>query len=237
MPVKIRCVWEHNGGDSLLYAVDLIGAYTRGASRDAAIQKMPAEISAYLKWRGDFIPGPFKPEVIQEKNSSLTVSDADSDVIFEDEKSALSMSEYLESKALVLKSAQDFLTLYQAIPDKNKSCLQARATFYGQVPRTAVEMYEHTKNVNDYYFGEIGVSAGNEGDIVSCRKRGFELLEHQPDFLNNTVCVGSYEEEWSLRKVLRRFIWHDRIHAKAMYRMAMKTFGPDVVPNIFCFDV
>lgn len=237
MPVKIRCVWEHNGGDSLLYAVDLIGAYTRGASRDAAIQKMPAEISAYLKWRGDFIPGPFKPEVIQEKNSSLTVSDADSDVIFEDEKSTLSMSEYLELKALALKSAKDFLTLYQAIPDKNKSCLQARATFYGQVPRTAVEMYEHTKNVNDYYFGEIGVSAGNEGDIVSCRKRGFELLEHQPDFLNNTVCVGSYEEEWSLRKVLRRFIWHDRIHAKAMYRMAMKTFGPDVVPNIFCFDV
>lgn len=237
MPVKIRCVWEHNGGDSLLYAVDLIGAYTRGASRDAAIQKMPAEISAYLKWRGDFIPGPFKPEVIQEKNSSLTVSDADSDVIFEDEKSTLSMSEYLELKALALKSAKDFLTLYQAIPDKNKSCLQARATFYGQVPRTAVEMYEHTKNVNDYYFGEIGVSAGNEGDIVSCRKRGFELLEHQPDFLNNTVCVGSYEEEWSLRKVLRRFIWHDRIHAKAMYRMAMKTFGPDVAPNIFCFDV
>ena len=164
MPVKIRCVWEHNGGDSLLYAVDLIGAYTRGASRDAAIQKMPAEISAYLKWRGDFIPGPFKPEVIQEKNSSLTVSDADSDVIFEDEKSTLSMSEYLELKALALKSAKDFLTLYQAIPDKNKSCLQARATFYGQVPRTAVEMYEHTKNVNDYYFGEIGVSAGNEGD-------------------------------------------------------------------------
>ena len=237
MPVKIRCVWEHNGGDSLLHAVDLIGAYTRGASRDAAIQKMPAEISAYLKWRGDVIPGPFKPEVIQEKNSSLTVSDADSDVIFEDEKSALSMSEYLESKALALKSAQDFLTLYQAIPDKDKSCLQARATFYGQVPRTAFEMYEHTKNVNDYYFGEIGVSAGNEGDIVSCRKRGFELLEHRPDFLNNTVCVGSYEEEWSLRKVLRRFIWHDRIHAKAMYRMAKKTFGPDVVPNIFCFDV
>ena len=87
--MKIRCVWEHNGGDSLLYAVDLIGAYTRGASRDAAIQKLPAEISAYLKWRGDVIPGHFEPEVVQEKNSS-------------------SMPEYLESKALALKSAQDF---------------------------------------------------------------------------------------------------------------------------------
>lgn len=28
-------------------------------------------------------------------------------------------------------------------------------------------MYEHTRNVNDYYFGEIGISADNEGSIVS----------------------------------------------------------------------
>ena len=40
-----------------------------------------------------------------------------------------------------------------------------------------------------------------------------------------------------LSKVLRRFIWHDRIHAKAMYRMAVKTFGSNVVPNIFQFDI
>ena len=37
------------------------------------------------------------------------------------------------------------------------------------------------------------------------------------DFLENVVVAGSYGEDWSLRKVLRRFIWHDRIHAKAMY--------------------
>lgn len=98
-------------------------------------------------------------------------------------------------------------------------------------------MYEHTKNVNSYYFGEIGVSVHNEGTIATCRELGFTLLEQQPDFLNNKVYRGSYEEEWSLRKVLRRFIWHDRIHAKAMYRMAIKTFGADVVPNIFQFDI
>ncbi len=76
------------------------------------------------------------------------------------------MPEYLELKSLTLKSAQDFLTLYLAIPDKNKSCLPVRKTFYGQVPRTAFEMYEHTKNVNDYYFNEIGISADHEGTIV-----------------------------------------------------------------------
>lgn len=55
--------------------------------------------------------------------------------------------------------------------------LPARKTFYGAVPRTAEEMYVHTKNVNAYYFGEIGVEAGNDGDILSCRCEGFARLE------------------------------------------------------------
>ena len=45
----------------------------------------------------------------------------------------------------------------------------------------------------------------------------------------------AYGEDWSLRKVLRRFIWHDRIHARAMYRMAIKVFGAEHVANPFCF--
>lgn len=235
--MRISCVWEHNGDDSILYADHLIGAFTRGASKDLAIQKMPAEIKSYLMWKGYFIPASFDIEIVQEKRSELTIADADSDVLFEEERKALSDSEYADLKVLALKSAQDFLTLYQAIPDPDQSCLPMRATFYGPVPRTAREMYEHTKNVNDYYFGEIGVSADHEGSILECRKRGFAELESQPDFLKNTVYLGSYHEEWSLRKVLRRFIWHDRIHAKAMYRMAVKTFGSHAVPNIFLFDL
>lgn len=235
--MKIRCVWEHNGDDSILYADNFIGAFTRGASKTEALRKMPSEIRSYLKWKGDTAPTVLETEIVQEKKSDLAIADADSDVLFEEERNKLCMPEYLQWKALALKSAQDFLTLYLAIPDKNKSCLPARSTFYGQMPRTAFEMYEHTKNVNDYYFHEIGVCADHEGTIVQCRQRGFSLLEAQPDFLNNTVYRGSYEEEWSLRKVLRRFIWHDRIHAKAMYRMAVKTFGADSVPNIFQFAI
>lgn len=232
--MKIRCVWEHNNNDSILYSDNFVGAFTRGETREAAMQKMSSEIIAYLTWRGKPIPDSLDPVIVQEKESELAVSDADSDVIFNEEKKPLSGSEYEELKALALKSAQDFQALYDAIPDKKTSCLPTRSTFYGPVPRTAFEMYEHTKNVNAYYFGEIGVEADNEGNIVECRQRGFALLESQLDFLENTVYSGSYGEEWSLRKVLRRFIWHDRIHAKAMYRMAIKTFGEDV-PNVFHF--
>lgn len=37
--MKIRCVWEHNGSDTLLYADNLIGAFTRGAAKEIALEK------------------------------------------------------------------------------------------------------------------------------------------------------------------------------------------------------
>ena len=235
--MKIRCVWEHNGDDSIIYSDNFIGAFTRGRTKDIALEKMADEVRVYLRWRNGSEPESLETEIVQEKNSALNIADADSDVLFEAEKGTLSLAEYEELKALALRSAKDFLALYESIPYKDRSCLPVRQTFYGQAPRTAFEMYEHTKNVNEYYFGEIGVEADNEGSILSCRARGFDLLETHPGFLKNGIFEGSYGEEWSLRKLLRRFIWHDRIHAKAMYRMAVKTFGADAVPNTFQFVI
>lgn len=233
----IKCVWEHNGTDTLLYSSNYIGAFTRGSTREIALGKMQKEIASYLRWEGRSGFDTFATEIVQEKESDLQICDADSDVIFDTEKYSLEFEEYKQLKQLALKSAYDFHELYKQIPNKNKSTLQVRQTFYGNIPRTANEMYEHTKGVNAYYFGEIEVPADNEGTIFECRKRGFELLEKQPEYLNNQVYLGSYDEEWSLRKVLRRFVWHDRIHAKAMYRMAIKTFGLNAVENIFKFDL
>lgn len=232
-----KCAWEHNGDDSIIYSADYIGAYARGESREAALEKMPGEITSYCNWLDIPVPEEVKLFISQEKASELDIRDADSDVILDKETVKLSMDEYLRLKALALKSAEDFLRLYDAVPDKDRSCLPKRKTFYGEAPCTAREMYEHTKNVNAYYFGEIGVDADNDGDILSCRKRGFELLEQQPDYLENTVFDGSYGESWSLRKLVRRFVWHDRIHAKAMYRMACRTFPGVEIANIFKFNI
>ena len=231
----IYCVWEHNGDDTLLYAIDYIGAYTRGESIEIAISKMPDEIASYFRWLGEDVSDSMEVVIAGEKASDLAIKDADSDVLFESEKVPLTADEYEKLKALALKSAKDFLALYDSIPDKSATAIAERKTFYGQVPRTADEMYEHTKNVNEYYFAEIDVDADNGGTIYECRKRGFEALEAKPDFLVNAVIEGSYGEDWSLRKVLRRFIWHDRIHARAMYRMAVKVFGAENVANPFCF--
>ena len=45
--MTIQCVWEHNGEDTLLYAVGYIGAYARGESLSVAAEKLPQEIASY----------------------------------------------------------------------------------------------------------------------------------------------------------------------------------------------
>ena len=234
--MKIRCVWEHNGNDTLLYAIDYIGAYARGKNLEEAHQKMPKEIISYCKWCKKDFSDDMEIVIVQEKASDLAICDADSDVLFDSEKEPLTMEEYNHLKSLALKSAQDFLNFYRSIPDKDATVKSERKTFYGQVPRSANEMYEHTKSVNAYYFAEIEVDADNKGDIYECRKRGFEALEANPNFLKNATINGSYGEDWTLRKLLRRFIWHDRIHAKAMYRLARQLFVKENIENSFCFE-
>lgn len=233
----MKCVWEHNQNDTLLYSVDYVGAYTRGSTLEAAVEKMEHEIAAYSLWIGRPVPQSDIIEIVQEKSSDLQIADADSDVLFDSEMTPFTREEYEKLKTLVLKSAQDFFDLYSSITNKEDSCLPHRMTFYGNVPRTAQEMYDHTKNVNAYYFGEIGIDADNEGTIYDCRKRGFERLEQTADFLENPIFDGSYGELWTLRKVMRRFLWHDRIHAKAMCRMAVKSFGKYGAKNIFRFNI
>lgn len=222
---KAECIWEHSGEDTILWPVQYPGAFARGASLAKAEAKLKADLDAWSDWTGQPVPEHIAIEIVGEAACALDVRDADSDVLLAEEKTPLEWDEYERLRDMALGSAERFLRLYESVPDKDRSDNPVRQTFYGAVPRTAREMYEHTKNVNAYYFGEIGVDADNEGDILDCRRRGFEALERQPGFLENPVFEGSWDEDWTLRKLLRRFIWHDRLHARAMERMIRRTFG------------
>lgn len=234
--MRIDAVVEYNAGGYLVYAGNYPGAFVRGAALPEALAKLDAEMRRYLRWRGESAgPSPVCVRIVQEKESALTIAHADSDVLFASETPALPEAEYVHLKTLAMKSARDFQALYDSVLEKDHALLAPRKTFYGEVPHTARAMYAHTKNVNAYYFGEIGVEAGNEPDIHACRAQGFERLEAMPGFLENSVFDGSYGEQWTLRKVCRRFIWHDRIHAKAMHRAAMKLWGAEGIANPFFF--
>ena len=71
--MKIDCVWEHHGNDSILYANSFVGAFTRGASKEEAIRKMPDEIRRFRLWRGETPRNDYEIEIVQEKESGLQI--------------------------------------------------------------------------------------------------------------------------------------------------------------------
>lgn len=237
MDIINNAVVEFNKDGYLIYSESFPGAYVRGKTQNEALAKFQNEIEQYCKWAEiDIInDGQVKTNVVQEKESVLNICDADSDVIFDIERKRLMPMEYERLKCLVIKSACDFLRLYGSVPDKDVTCLIERKTFYGLIPRTAREMYFHTNNVTNYYVGEIGIAIENLPDILKNRMQAIQRIEETDDYLQNKVYDGSYGEQWSLSKVLRRFIWHDRIHAKAMFRMCTKIWNVENIDNPFYF--
>ena len=232
----MKAALEYSDKGCLLWSLDCPGAFARGATREEAIAKLPADVEAFCRWAGWKLPDG-SVEIAEEKyQPEMKIEDADSDMLFESERRPLSQEEYEILRELVLKSARDFESLYASIPDPDAPLGEARSTFYGDYPNTARAMYRHTNSVTAYYVGEVGAEVDNLPGFYENRLNGLGALEQLPDFLDLPAVEGSYGELWSVRKVMRRFLWHDRIHAKAMYRMAVRVFGSAAVPNIFCFE-
>lgn len=145
----------------------------------------------------------------------------------------MTLDEYQQTKSLVIKSARDFKILYDSIPDVKQTTLPARQTFYGSIPRTPEEMYIHTNEVTKSYLDGLAVIENNT-NIYLNRIAAFQKIEREPNYLDNIVYNHMYGELWSLKKAMRRFIWHDRIHAKALYRVAVKLWG-SAIANPFHF--
>ena len=231
----MRTALEYNDKGCLLWSLDCPGAFARGESREEATAKFPADVTAFCRWAGwDCPTGPV--EIVEEKyQPELKVEDADSDILFASERLPMTREEYEALRALVLKSAADFDALYKSVPDPDVPLGEARRTFYGEYPNTARAMYLHTNSVTAYYVGEAGAAVDSLPGFYENRLNGMAELETIPGFLQLPVTEGSYDELWSLRKVLRRFLWHDRIHARAMYRRA-KTIWGDRIADPFRFD-
>jgi hypothetical protein len=45
----------------------------------------------------------------------------------------------------------------------------------------------------------------------------------------NSKVYNVDNEAWTLKKILRRFIWHDRIHGKAIHRILRKQKSLDLI--------
>ena len=203
-----------------------------------ALEKFPKNLSVFAQWAYG-VPMPDLAEsdfvVTHAYKTDLAVEDADGNVLFPSERLPMDMTEYTQKKQLCLRSAQDFEKLLNSIPQKDRALRKSRRTFYGKIPCSAREMADHTNRTLEYYANGLGIAFENEGGLFENRKRLFRAIESTPNFLLPRVHEAPDGELWTLRKLLRRLLWHDRIHAHALWRRAITFWQKDRIANPFFF--
>lgn len=223
MPETVSIAFETNWRGYLGYLVELPGAYIRGPTEEEAIPKVIPEASAYLGWLGVDAEGGCKVRVVQKHRGIKTVEDADTEILLNADQEELSQDEFQTLINLTRFSAETLDKLYSAVENKdwvNKTAV--RETFYGNRPATATAILEHVVQFQFYYLSRMKITDEVVGDFVTVREFCLGKLEKLYGRKENSLIHEIDREQWTLKKVLRRFIWHDRIHGKAMTRLLEK---------------
>ena len=147
----------------------------------------------------------------------------------------MDMARYTSLKTLCLKSARDFELLFSSIPQKDRALLKSRRTLYGKVPVTAREMLAHVSDGQRAWASLFGIDLSEGQGLLADRKRLFAGLEAQPGYLDNRILAAPGGELWTLSKLLRRLLWHDAIHGRALYRKAITFWQKERIRNPFGF--
>lgn len=216
---------ETNGRGFHGFIVELPGAFVRGPTESEAISKVQKEADCYLRWTGRQAKPSLNIKVVQRHTCKLMVEDADCEILLASDRGPVTNREFKALVELANYSGQTLTELYDSAQLKDwVDEARIRPTFYGANKKTIGEIFDHVRRTQFYYLSRSGVPfTENEADpFMKIREFSMRLLSRLYRENTNSKVYTVDNEEWTIKKILRRFIWHDRIHGKAIVRILQK---------------
>ena len=157
-------------------------------------------------------------QVAEEGHGTWTSDDYFADCTFESDLQPASRSDIKRSVRWLGYSRKDLLALVDGLDDK---ALQTSTGSPGKL-RTVESMLEHIADVEWWYLHNLRLLQGARPS-GSCERNGLGYLssvrhvvcgrlDETSEEERELIVTTSAQEQWTLRKVLRRLIWHERYH-------------------------
>jgi len=221
---RLSLAFETNGRGCLGFIVQLPGAYVRAPTETEALTKVRLEMASYYRWLGIKAPLLVRTMITQWHQSQIKVEDADSEILLDADRKPFQKDEFRLLLDLVKYSGETFFKAYENAEHKDwVDESKRRSAFYGAVPSTIGAVMEHVSTTQHFYLARMGVQMENgTDDFLEIRVRCADQLVRLYEMGISSSVVASGEELWTLKKVMRRLIWHDRIHGQAIIRMQVK---------------
>ncbi len=222
---SVSIAFESNGKGCFGHVIEYPGAFVRGRTEAEALGKVQQEVKSYLAWLGRRQkPGHLATDVPQRHHCSLMIEDADSEVLLDADIGETTSGEFDEMIKLCRYSGSTFVSLYEKAKFKDwVDDSKRRKTFYGDALKTIGETFNHVKRVQYYYLSRAKIPFGEKSrDFLEIRRHCLDELRKSFERNKNSIIFDVDNESWTLKKILRRYVLHDRIHGKAIVRMLEK---------------
>ena len=221
---RISVALETNGRGFIGFIAQLPGAYVRGETDEITLSKVHTEVRSYARWLAVEAPVGYENSVSQRHHCTLMVEDADTEILLDEDRSPMNDEEFKELHDLAACSGETIYALCKNADLRDwVDESRVRKTFYGETPKTIREIFDHVNGTQYYYLSRANLTTKERaGDLLEARHDCLSCLQELFEQQDNDRIFVVDNEEWTLRKILRRFVWHDRIHAKSIVRIMQK---------------
>jgi len=219
-------------GSTQIFVQELPGCYSRSPTFDEAVGKVPTKIREFLDWlrnHGERIEDTYyevETEISEILKGNWPVNLGDSQALFNADLKPLDREEVEHCIRYMKYARGDLIDLYLKT---SRDALEWKPD--QSTPRHIKRIAEHvaevdlfylerlrTRSFSDWPLGFLEVS--NELSIMrlsnlSKEEMGCTVSHHPPGGWTGTT----EPEGWTARKVLRRFVWHERLHTATVKKL------------------
>jgi predicted RNase H-like HicB family nuclease len=213
-----------SSGHAMAHALDLVGCFDYGLSKDEAVAKMPETVREYLAWtrrHGEplTVLEPISVEVMETVRGTCPRNSGDAAALFKPEKQAVTEEMIATTIRRMGYAREDLLELVRGLPDEVMDWKREERM------RSIREILTHVARCDWRYVtrltDEDPPASEPPGDVFLFLKQYRESAVKRLLGLPEKLRAGVYhpkkntkhpEEPWSARKVIRRYVEHEREH-------------------------
>lgn len=219
-------------GSAQIFVQELPGCYSRAPTFDEAVGKAHSRIREFLDWLGKHgeqvreADYDIETEISETVKGNWPVNLGDSQALFKADLSPLDDEELKRCLRFMRYARDDLTDLYLDAPKDSLDWKPDEAT-----PRDIRHIAEHVAECSFFYIERLKAREFKDWPLnfleVANELAVMRLLNLSKDEMN---CTPSYHapgewtgtsdpEGWTARKVLRRFIWHERLHMATIRKL------------------
>ena len=210
-------------GNWVTWVFEYPGCYARGSTRDQALGLVPQAIEEHIVRlrQARFLPDDESPEisvvVAEEFRAFQSTPDYLVNAFFNNDRIPLSENDIKYARCILAMNRDDLLAVVAGLTQDDLD-----REIRGEVQKNIGGILRHIGTAEWWYWDRLGLAFPRQERPVDHMTllaviREF-TIKHLPELVGSTLIRSCSGEEWSPRKLLRRTIWHERVHTLQIKR-------------------